>query len=645
MSGRLVPMQQPVLNCLLSFQHIQRTLNRIQTNGATVTLIAPVWKVAPWCSLLLSMLIDVPILIEHCVDLFARDGERPKEDDENVEGRPWTWMAAWRISGDVRAVQKYQKRLAKQWKDNQTGPRRVMLPPVDPFAGIVNEVRIPFEDCITVRTACQPLGARGEDVFPVTSEDVPAAGPAPGPESTGKGTDGAEESTSQRRRQRRKECRNATPTTTATTDSFVANDDGSGIPMPDRIVVEATPADHQVIDADNKEEWHDAVETQTEGEKEVQNEGKIITKLTAGSPRAAGAGSGQDAIPGSLDLRQEAPAGWETGGGARNKRWELRVTWFDAGEAFLSETSLQTLKEDRPTLFDETGSDTDELGGPRPEQTRILQQNLPIRDQVSEETWERCNAAGNGNGNGRDDEEREVRLGSGGDSEIEVDRRDVLEALRAAKPGTPANAGFTGRQKKRQTWRNKCRAAGFPRASRRLTFEQRLRDYAAVRRRIWTEDGATSEPQKLFTLTLAPDGDLERFDPVAPTLHIKCKNVRIVRVAPHPRANNPETPAKRVRFRVWKEEEGRAAKVAARAPEGDEGRRREEGGRAAARGACSEEEGLGGGHSDEGDEEELPPLDARAPWAEALALLRAENQDLRSELLAQRRTMDAQTHL
>ncbi|KAJ3285485.1 hypothetical protein HK104_009465 [Borealophlyctis nickersoniae] len=517
---------------------IQRTLNRVQTDGATVTLIALVWKVAPWYSLLLSMLIDAPILIEHCTDLFTRDGERPKEDDENAKGCPWTWMAAWRISGDVREVQKFQKRLAKQWKDKRTGPRWVMLPPEAPFAGIVNEVRIPLKDCITVRTARQRLGARGKDVFPVALEDGSAAGPASGPESAGKETDGAEESTSQRRRRRRKERRNATPITAAATNSFVANDDVSGIPIADRMVVEAIPTDHQAIDADDKEEWHDAVETQTEGEKGVQNEGKAITKLTAGSPRAAGAGSEQDAVLGSSDLRQNAPAGRETGGGARSRRGELRVTWFNAGEAFLSETSPQTLKEERPTLFDETGSDTEELGGvngthlqpkpsisclilehpkrltldtstgwPPPEQTRILQRNLPIRDQVLEETWERRNAVGNGNGNGTDDEEREVRLGSDGDSETEVDRQGVLEALAVAKPGTPANGGFTGRQKKRQTWREKRRAAGFPRASQRLTFEQRLPDYAAVCRRIRTKDGATSEPQKLFTLTLAPNGD------------------------------------------------------------------------------------------------------------------------------------------
>ncbi|KAJ3280802.1 hypothetical protein HK104_000395, partial [Borealophlyctis nickersoniae] len=212
-------------------------------------------------------------------------------------------------------------------------------------------------------TNCAPtIGSEGRGCFLVASEDGPAAGSAPGPESVGKETDGPEESTSQQRRRRQKERHNATPTRTSAADSIVAND-VSGIPIPDRIVVEATPTDHQGIDSDDKEEWHDAVETQTERERAAQNEGETITKLTAGSPRAAGAGSGQDAAPGSSDLRQDAPAGSETAGGARSKRGELRVTWFDAGGPFLSETSLQTLKEERPTLFDETGSNTEELGG------------------------------------------------------------------------------------------------------------------------------------------------------------------------------------------------------------------------------------------------------------------------------------------
>ncbi|KAJ3265668.1 hypothetical protein HK104_006259, partial [Borealophlyctis nickersoniae] len=132
-----------------------------------------------------------------------------------------------------------------------------------------------------------------------------------------------------------------------------------------------------------------------------------------------------------------------------------------------------------------------------------------------------------------------------------------------------------------------------------------------------------------------------------------------------PRANpeNPANPTKRVQFGIAEEEEERANRVivararervaamCARSCEGEEerqvaarcvhlreveeGRRREGGERAAAIGVRSERERLGGDDGDVGDEEESLLLDARAPWAEALAHMRAEIGELLALMRAQ----------
>ena len=74
---------------------IDKVVDKVIKDGATITMIAPWWPEKPWFRRLKSLATANPILLNHSDDLFY-----PAITDNKVGiGRPnWSYTAAWRIS-------------------------------------------------------------------------------------------------------------------------------------------------------------------------------------------------------------------------------------------------------------------------------------------------------------------------------------------------------------------------------------------------------------------------------------------------------------------------------------------------------------------------------------------------------------------
>jgi hypothetical protein len=98
------------------FAMIFRVLHKVKQEGSTVTLLAPFWPSQPWFPLLLSMLVDAPVLLPRVPGQFRhpllRSGKTPQ------------WLTlAWRISGDSSALNKSARRLSRRF--SKPGSRRL----------------------------------------------------------------------------------------------------------------------------------------------------------------------------------------------------------------------------------------------------------------------------------------------------------------------------------------------------------------------------------------------------------------------------------------------------------------------------------------------------------------------------------------
>ena len=77
------------------FSLIMRIIHKVQTEGSTITLVAPLWPAQPWFPSLINLIVDFPILLPQVPDLFLRP--------PHLRGTPrqpkWP-VLGWRISGD-----------------------------------------------------------------------------------------------------------------------------------------------------------------------------------------------------------------------------------------------------------------------------------------------------------------------------------------------------------------------------------------------------------------------------------------------------------------------------------------------------------------------------------------------------------------
>ena len=126
---------------------IPTILDRILKDGATLTLIAPVWSNAPWYTRVLALCIDSPRLIRHEEKTFSKNGD----EKNGIFGPPnWDHTAAFTISGVPSLQDKYRTGLLTSWQKYPNSPRRVTGHDLL-FAGTIGGVSIPFSSEIKIK--------------------------------------------------------------------------------------------------------------------------------------------------------------------------------------------------------------------------------------------------------------------------------------------------------------------------------------------------------------------------------------------------------------------------------------------------------------------------------------------------------------
>ena len=122
--------------CQPSLDLISCVLAKTQTQGADLTLVAPVWKAQPWYAVLLSMLVDWPCLLSaQSVPTSASIPIQPK-------------LAVWSISGRDSMVKAFQAKLQNlSFSHGGQKPTSHMTPFLgNGVTGVVNGVQIHFQD-------------------------------------------------------------------------------------------------------------------------------------------------------------------------------------------------------------------------------------------------------------------------------------------------------------------------------------------------------------------------------------------------------------------------------------------------------------------------------------------------------------------
>ena len=115
---------------------VGRTLPQVQTQQATIVLVAPVWKSQPWYPTLLHMLVDYPRLIAAETEIMV--------NKDNSLMLPQ--LAVWHISGRGTEVSSFRRKLQTSClvprELKRTSPMTHYLP--NGTAGALNGIQIPF---------------------------------------------------------------------------------------------------------------------------------------------------------------------------------------------------------------------------------------------------------------------------------------------------------------------------------------------------------------------------------------------------------------------------------------------------------------------------------------------------------------------
>ena len=118
---------------------ISRVLGQVRQQEATIVLVAPVWKTQAWYSLLLTLLIQEPLLIPQTEGLI-----QPTHPINCPSIQPQ--LAAWRISGQSSLHREFLRRLQNYClpPGGKSQARRTTHCSENGLAGVLNGTLIPF---------------------------------------------------------------------------------------------------------------------------------------------------------------------------------------------------------------------------------------------------------------------------------------------------------------------------------------------------------------------------------------------------------------------------------------------------------------------------------------------------------------------
>ena len=124
------------------FNLIGRVLRKVQSQQASLILIAPLWVTQPWYPLLLELASELPILLPtHSNLLINPEGEvHPLLANKTLQ------LSAWVVSGQAQLTDRFQLGLEDYWSTpDHWGPEIITTQPGrNLVAGVINNKLIPF---------------------------------------------------------------------------------------------------------------------------------------------------------------------------------------------------------------------------------------------------------------------------------------------------------------------------------------------------------------------------------------------------------------------------------------------------------------------------------------------------------------------
>ena len=113
MDAFLVNWNKGLLYMFPPFSLIQKCLWKIIEDNATVLLITPVWQSRPWYPMLLNLLYDRPLLLQHNPQILKLPWSQTVHPlFQNRKFR----LAVWPLSGDLLKTKNVQKGCAKYYR-------------------------------------------------------------------------------------------------------------------------------------------------------------------------------------------------------------------------------------------------------------------------------------------------------------------------------------------------------------------------------------------------------------------------------------------------------------------------------------------------------------------------------------------------
>ena len=91
------------------FVLLPRVLQKVQRDQARGVLIAPLWITAIWWPVMMSMLVDLPLIFEGQHAIVKPESDTNNSSNKSESGPSWL-MGAWPISGDTRETSAYLRR-------------------------------------------------------------------------------------------------------------------------------------------------------------------------------------------------------------------------------------------------------------------------------------------------------------------------------------------------------------------------------------------------------------------------------------------------------------------------------------------------------------------------------------------------------
>ena len=121
---------------------IGRCIKKIREDGATLIMVAPVWRSQPWYPALLELLVDFPLILPG-IQMLLTD---PFNNPHPLITTGQLQLAAWKLSGINSKQREFQAGLPSCWQQVGAGvqTQHTKVPGRDGIAGALNGKLIPF---------------------------------------------------------------------------------------------------------------------------------------------------------------------------------------------------------------------------------------------------------------------------------------------------------------------------------------------------------------------------------------------------------------------------------------------------------------------------------------------------------------------